>query len=162
MNPALTQYKNAPSDNDRHSIIMREVASQPDHPLHEYSTIFEQVMAWGDMDIFQHLNNVRYYDYAQSARIDHMGRTGIFDKGNYTVIVATSCQYAHSVYFPDTLWIGVKVAKVGNTSLTHEYAYFSTAQQKIVATGLSTVVHMDKNGEKLPFSDEDKAVLAKF
>lgn len=162
MNLALTQYHNRPSDADRHGAILHEIKSKSDHPLHGYSTVFEQVMAWGDMDIFQHLNNVRYYDYAQSARIDHLGRTGIFDKGNYTVIVATSCQYQHSVYFPDTLWIGVKVVKIGNTSLTHEYAYFSTAQQKIVATGSSTVVHMDKEGNKLPFSERDRAILANF
>lgn len=147
---------------DRADAIKQAVARVADHPLRVYPTIFEQVMAWGDMDVFEHLNNVRYYEYAQSARIDHLTRTGIFDQGNYTVIVATSCQYRRSVLFPDTLWIGTRLTKIGNTSLSHEYCYYSLAQQKVVATGESVVVHMNAQGQKQPFSAEQKAILERF
>lgn len=161
MNRALSQYHNSPSDSDRHALITKHIHTQPIHPLFSYRTIFEQVMAWGDMDLFEHLNNVRYYEYAQSARIDHLARTKIFDK-TYTVVVATSCKYQHSVHFPDTLWIGVKVSHIGNTSLSHDYGYFSTAQQRMVATGTSTIVHMNEHGQKCSFSEEQKIILATF
>lgn len=158
----VSQYRHSADPNDRHSQLKAHIDSLADHPLKGCGTVFEQVVAWGDMDIFAHLNNVRYYEYAQSARVDNMTRAGVFGNGEYTVIVSTSCQYKHSVYFPDTLWIGVKVKKIGNTSLTHEYLFFSTAQQKIVATGESVVVNMNANGEKTPFSDEKRAILANF
>lgn len=161
-NPALSQYQHTTNTYDRHQQLKNQINAMMTHPLKDYPTVFEQVMAWGDMDIFQHLNNVRYYEYAQSARIDHLGRYGFFDKGNYTVIVATSCQYLHSVLFPDTLWIGVRLKKIGNTSLTHEYCYYSTAQKRIVALGESVVVHMNAQGEKQAFNDNQKTIMAQF
>lgn len=158
----VSQYNHTVVDNDRHSEIKAYIDTLPEHPLHGCGTVFEQVMAWGDMDIFQHLNNVRYYEYSQSARVDSMMRSGIFGNGEYTVIVSTSCQYKHSVLFPDTLWIGVKVKKIGNTSLTHEYLFFSTAQQRVVAVGESVVVNMNADGEKVPFSDKQKQILQNY
>lgn len=157
-----SQYQYSFDQNDRHAALTAQLKADPNHPLHACGTVFEQPMAWGDMDAFAHLNNVRYYEYAQSARVDNMTRAGVFGNGEHTVIVATSCQYKHSVYFPDTLWIGVKVKNIGNTSLTHEYLYFSTAQQKIVATGESVVVQMSADGQKVPFSDAQKSVLVNF
>lgn len=159
---SVSQYNHSVNHNDRHANIKAHIDSLDEHPLKNCGTVFEQVVAWGDMDIFQHLNNVRYYEYAQSARVDNMTRAGVFGNGEHTVIVSTSCQYKHSVHFPDTLWIGVKVKKIGTTSLTHEYLFFSTTQQKIVAIGESVVVNMNANGEKVPFRDEQKAILEKF
>ncbi len=161
MNKALSQYQGSIA-NDRMDAIQAIIRQDDTHPLNAYPTVFEQVMAWGDMDIFEHLNNVRYYEYAQSARIDHLSRTGIFNKNNYTVIVSTSCQYHHSVLFPDTLWIGVRLKSMGNTSLVHEYCYYSTAQQKVVALGESVVVHMNADGQKQAFDEHERAVLEKF
>ena len=162
----LSQYHHAantnPTQEARLSAIYDAIKSTPNHPLQDYQSVFEQVVAWGDMDIFQHLNNVRYYDYAQSARIDHLTRLNLFKEGIYTIIVSTSCQYQRSVVFPDTLWIGVRIKKVGNTSLAHEYAFYSTDQQALVATGESVIVQMTAAGDKLPFTDEQKQRMAAF
>lgn len=158
----VSQYNRIADHNDRHAQLTAHIKATKDHPLYGCATIFEQVVAWGDMDIFQHLNNVRYYEYSQSARVDNMTRAGIFGNGEHTVIVSTSCQYKHSVVFPDTLWIGVRVKKIGNTSLTHEYLYFSVAQQKIVAIGESVVVNMNANGEKIPFSEQQRQILQNY
>lgn len=155
----VSQYKHSPQDDSRLRAIIDTINNTPDHPLQGYQSVFEQVVAWGDMDIFQHLNNVRYYDYSQSARIDHLTRLGLHKNGAYTVIVSTSCQYMRSVYFPDTLWIGVRVKKIGNTSLTHEYCYYSTDQQAVVATGESVVVNMDADGNKRAFSEAERATI---
>ncbi len=162
----LSQYHHAATTNpiqDSRVSAMYEAIKQTDsHPLQDYQTVFEQVVAWGDMDIFQHLNNVRYYEYAQSARIDHLTRLNLFKEGIFTIIVSTSCQYRRSVVFPDTLWIGVRTKHVGNTSLTHEYCFFSTAQQAVVATGESVVVQMTADGKKHPFSEEQKQRIHTF
>lgn len=161
MNKALSQYQNGIT-NDRMDAIKAMIDSDDNHPLKDYPTVFEQVMAWGDMDIFEHLNNVRYYEYAQSARIDHLSRTGIFTQNNYTVIVSTACQYYHSVLFPDTLWIGVRLKKIGNTSLVHTYCFYSCTQQKVVAQGESVIVHMNAQGQKQRFDDKQRAILERF
>ncbi len=37
--------------------------------LSVYPVIYEQKVAWGDMDAFGHVNNVQYYRYIESSRI---------------------------------------------------------------------------------------------
>ena len=76
-----------------------------------------------------------------------------------------SCFGKHSnftpVAYPDTLWIGVKVKKIGNSSLVHEYTYYSTALKKVVAIGESVLVYLDKlSGQKKPIDVSQKEAIA--
>lgn len=136
---------------------------QPNHPLHEFTVIHEQHVEWGDMDAFGHVNNVMYYDYAQRARIHYLEQVDMFNAYTYTVLAASSCQYLSPVVFPDTLQIGIRAKKIGNTSLTHEYAYYSMAQQQVIATAESVLVFFDSKGEhKQSITDEQKSAIAKI
>lgn len=129
--------------------------------LKDFPHIYTCPVVWGDIDRLGHVNNVRYYDYAQEARIGYMNAVLPSDK--YTVIVATACQYMSEVVYPDTLKVGVKLSKIGTTSLSHEIVYYSTAQEKIVAKGSSVVVVMDKNTrQKTPIDDKLRAALERF
>ncbi len=40
--------------------------------LSVYPVIYDQKVAWGDMDAFGHVNNVQYYRYIESSRILYM------------------------------------------------------------------------------------------
>ena len=74
-----------------------------------------------------------------------------------TVLATSSCQYLRAVTFPDTLWIGVRTKKIGNTSMVQEYAYFSTGQNAIVATGEAVLVMFEADGvTKRPLSEAEK------
>lgn len=136
------------------------VIKNADHPLHAVGVVHTQTVEWGDMDAFAHVNNVVYYDYAQRARIHYLTQLDMFNAQTFTVIASSSCQYLAPVTYPDTLWIGVRAKKIGNTSLTHEYLYFSTAQQKLVATGESVIVFFDERGEtKQPISENQRKAI---
>lgn len=126
------------------------------HPLAEFAVIYQQPIEWGDMDAFGHVNNVEYYRYSQSARIDYLQRLDMFNEKSYTVLAQSSCQYLRPVVFPDTLWIGIRAKKVGNTSLTHEYVYFSEQQQAVVATLESVIVFFDEKGENKKLISDDE------
>lgn len=137
--------------------VQHALDQDPNHPLHDYAIIFEETVAWGDMDAFNHVNNVRYYEYAQSARIYYMQQFDMFNQEVFTVLASSSCQYLSPVTFPDKLYIGVRVKKLGNTSVTHEYAYFSVMQNAIVAKGESVLVRFEKNGvNKRPFTQAER------
>lgn len=130
------------------------------HPLAEFGVIYEQKVAWGDMDAFQHVNNVRYYDYAQSARVHYLEQVELFDENSFTVIASSSCQYLKAVTFPDTLHIGIRAKKIGNTSLINEYVYYSTAQNAVVATAETVLVFMDTTGtSKRAITDNEREKL---
>ncbi|MEN6670340.1 thioesterase family protein [Psychrobacter sp. B38] len=141
--------------------IQETLDQQSDHPLHGFAVVYPQQVAWGDMDAFGHVNNVVYYTYAQNARIHYNSQLNLFNEKTFSVMAASSCQYFKPVTHPDTLWIGVQVKKIGNASLIHEYTYYSTAMNTVVARGESVLVYLDKDsGEKKNIDESRKAAIA--
>ena len=135
--------------------------------LAHYPVIHHQLIQWGEMDAFNHLNNVVYYRYAESARISYLHALGMFDGSMVTVLAQSSCQYLRPVTYPDTLLLGVRCKRLGNTSMAMEYSYYSTAQEIIVATAEAVVVRLDSDGKsKLPWTAAERqqllALEAKF
>lgn len=129
---------------DKDQVIPDELAS--------YALIHRQSIQWGEMDAFNHLNNVVYYRYAESARIAYLQALGMFDGSMVTMLAHSSCHYLRPVTYPDTLLIGVRCQRLGNTSIVIEYAYYSGEQQAIVANAEAVIVRMDSSGsKKLPW-----------
>ena len=131
----------------------------PDELAH-YPIIHHQPIHWGEMDAFNHLNNVVFYRYAESARIGYLQALGMFDGSMVTVLAQSSCQYLRPVTYPDTLLLGVRCQRLGNTSIVIEYSYYSCAQKVIVATADAVIVRLDSNGkDKLPWTNEERERL---
>jgi acyl-CoA thioester hydrolase len=128
--------------------------------LARYPIIYAQPIHWGEMDAFNHLNNVVYYRYAESARIVYLQALGMFDGSMITMLAQSSCQYLRPVTFPDTLLLGVRCQRLGTTSIVIEYSYYSCAQQAVVANAEAVIVRLDSLGEqKLPWTEEERARL---
>ena len=133
--------------------------NRPDELSH-YPIIHHQPIHWGEMDAFNHLNNVVYYRYAESARIGYLQALGMFDGNMVTVLAQSSCQYLRPVTYPDTLLLGVRCQRLGNTSIVIEYSYYSCAQEVIVATAEAVIVRLDSDGkDKLPWTVEERERL---
>ena len=132
---------------------------RPDELAH-YPIIHHQPIHWGEMDAFNHLNNVVFYRYAESARIAYLQALGMFDGSMVTVLAQSSCQYLRPVTYPDTLLLGVRCQRLGNTSIVIEYSYYSCAQEAIVATADAVIVRLQSNGkDKLPWTNEERERL---
>lgn len=143
-----TDLRHTHSDNDRPSALAH------------YPIIYQQPIHWGEMDAFNHLNNVVYYRYAESARIGYLQALGMFDGSMVTVLAQSSCQYLRPVTYPDTLLLGVRCQRLGNTSIVMEYSYYSCAQKTIVATADAVIVRLDSEGkDKLPWTTEERERL---
>lgn len=128
--------------------------------LAEYPIIHTQTIHWGEMDAFNHLNNVVYYRYAESARISYLQALGMFDGNMVTVLAQSSCQYLRPVTFPDTLSIGVRCKRLGTTSIVIEYRYYSCAQDALAATAEAVIVRLESDGQtKLPWTEEERQRL---
>lgn len=132
--------------------------------LSDYPIVHVQPVAWGEMDAFNHVNNVAYYRYAESARISYFRQIGLTKSRSdlSTILASSSCQYLSPVSFPDTLFIGVRVKHIGNTSLIFEYEFLSHTQAKIVARGESVIVRCDDNMQKTAWRDDEKAKFSDF
>ena len=68
-------------------------------------------IAWGDMDALGHVNNARYFDYFQEARVDWLQQINIsLSAPTGPVIVQTSCTYFKPLIYPATVTIPSNVA----------------------------------------------------
>lgn len=106
--------------------------------------IYNQHVAWGDMDAFGHVNNTIYYRYIESARIHYFDELNIFEQDIYTVVASSQCQYLRPLFYPDQLEIGVRVEELRNSAMRMSYVLWSTQQKNTVAVGEAVIVCVDK------------------
>ena len=122
--------------------------------ISEYPVIFEQNVAWGDMDAFGHVNNVQYYRYIESARICYFEELNIFQQDIYTVVASSQCQYLRPLFYPDQLKIGARVEEMRSSAIRMSYILWSGQQQNIAARGEAVIVCVDKlNLQKIPMPE---------
>jgi acyl-CoA thioester hydrolase len=117
------------------------------------------------MDAFQHVNNVTYARWLESARIAYFGRIGLLqrmrDEGVGPILGRLAIDYRRPVTFPDTVRVDATVAKIGKTSLTMRYRIWSTDQGAEVATGEDVIVLFDyRAAQPTPVDDALRAAVA--
>lgn len=112
--------------------------------LSHYPVIYEQKVAWGDMDAFGHVNNVQYYRYIESARIEYFDALNVFAEETLTVVASSQCKYLKPVFYPDQLKIYTRTDEMRNSAIRMHYVLYSAQQQQIVADGEAVVVFVDK------------------
>lgn len=96
-----------------------------EHLLADFPVITEIPVAWGEMDALQHVNNVVYFRYFETARIDYFKQVALMEETQSTgigpVLSETQCRYKIPVTFPDTLLIGSRVVDIQSDRFTMEY-----------------------------------------
>ena len=131
-----------------------------------YPIRLEIPVAWREMDAFGHVNNVVFFRYFESARIEYFRLLNGDDigKGAIVPILAnTECNFLRPVHFPDRLIAEARISRVGNSSFTMEYRLTSTEQDTLVAEGKAVVVNVDpQTGKSAPLSEEVKKKIEEF
>ena len=93
---------------------------------------------WMDNDVYGHVNNVVYYSYFDTVVNDYLMRHGGLDYRNGAivgVVVETMCQYKKSLAFPESVDVGLRVAKIGNSSVRFEIGIFKRGDDEPAAFG---------------------------
>lgn len=130
-----------------------------DVDLTDFLTITTLPVQWGDQDAFGHVNNVVYFRWFESARIDllsHFSSSVTMQNGGIGPILASiSCDYRQQLHFPDTVRIGSRVNRIGRSSMEIEHAIASESQGKIIAEGRSVLVVFDYQANRPTRIPED-------
>lgn len=126
-----------------------------------YPVSFPITVHWGQMDALGHVNNARYFEFFEAARIEYFRKVGQEElqagQGDGPVLAQIGCQFMRPVTYPDNLAIGCWVERIGNTSLKMNYEVYSQKEKAVMATGESIVVMIDyTTGKKVPVSAETK------
>jgi acyl-CoA thioester hydrolase len=131
----------------------------------DYAMTVAFPMHWGDMDALGHANNTCYFRWFETARIacfERVSMTPVGRPATGPILATITCDYLRPLVYPADLVVGLRVTKIGNTSVTMEYGLWQAgAPQTLHARGSSVIVLVDyATGEKLRLPDDTRAALA--
>lgn len=135
--------------------------------LQDYPVVYETDVAWGEMDAFQHVNNVVYLRYFESARIKYFHHTPMMSEMEETgvgpILHSVSCRFRFPLTYPDRVRVGVRVKEVGEDRLVVHHRVVSVRHERIAAEGDGVVVMFDyRNNRKARVSETLAAAIARL
>ena len=102
---------------------------------------------WMDNDAYGHVNNVVYYqgfDTAVNAQVIDNGALDIHAGETIGLVVETHCNFFSSLAFPQTVQAGIKVGRIGSSSVRYEVGIFAEDAPLSAAHGHFIHVYVDK------------------
>jgi len=119
------------------------VADKPVVDRGAYAWFRAVTTRWMDNDVYGHVNNAHYYSYFDTAiNAFLIARGGLDIRGGGAVgyVVSSACSYHEPVAYPDELEVGLRVDRIGNSSVHYGLALFRVGDVRARASG--TMVHV--------------------
>jgi acyl-CoA thioester hydrolase len=135
-----------------------------DHALGRYPVSVAVPVAWGEMDAFEHVNNVNFARWVETGRVAYFTRLGLMcpqrEDGVGPILARLSVDYLRPVSFPDTVRVDATVTRIGKSSLTMAYRIWSQEQHAEAARGEDVIVVFDYTaGRKAPVDEALRAAI---
>jgi acyl-CoA thioester hydrolase len=129
--------------------------------LETYPVVIEIPVAWGEMDSLQHVNNIIYFRYFESARMAYFDQLDIWtymhETGIGPILASTQCKFKIPLTYPDTVSVGTKISEIETDRFNMKYIVVSQGHAKVAAEGEGLVVSYDYRAlKKAPLPDEIK------
>jgi acyl-CoA thioester hydrolase len=102
---------------------------------------------WMDNDVYGHVNNVVHYSWFDTAVSGWLLEQRLIEphrSEQIGLVVETGCRYFAEISFPDDVTAGVRVAKLGTSSVRYEIGLFRNDEQDAVAEGFFVHVYVDR------------------
>ena len=113
----------------------------------DYRVFYPLTTRWADNDIYGHVNNVTYYAYFDTAANRYLIEEGGLDISDSSVVgyvVNSGCEYHAPVAYPDDLEAGLRVDRLGNSSVRYGIAIFRRGGAAAVAHGYFVHVFVER------------------
>ncbi len=135
---------------------------------------FKQVLPinvkWGDMDAMRHVNNTRYFYYAESARLDFilkmfpdLSAIGQDRMPEGIALAYADCKFKVSLTYPDQVLVGSIVTQIKETEFCISHHMYSTKLACVAAESTARMVYYDfERGERKALSDEMLVTLKQY
>ena len=118
---------------------------------------------WMDNDPYGHMNNVVHYslfDTAVNGWLIEMGALDFATGGQVGLVVETGCRYFGEMAFPDVVAAGLRVVRLGTSSVTYEIGLFRNDETEAAAEGFFVHVYVDRTTRRpMPLNARLRAAL---
>ena len=135
---------------------------KPEKPQPEPRTAYKVFRTlgtrWMDNDAYGHVNNVVYYSWFDTAVNAYLIEQGVLDIHHgetIGLVIETQCNYFSPLAFPQTVEAGIRVARLGSSSVRYEVGLFAQGEPLTAAKGHFIHVYVDKQTRRpvpLPFN----------
>ncbi|MDB5968031.1 MAG: thioesterase [Hydrocarboniphaga sp.] len=106
---------------------------------------------WMDGDPYGHVNNVQYYSF-----IDTVVTTMLIDRqvlrgphwDAIGLTIESQCNYHQPITFPEAIDAGLRIGRIGNSSLRYEVALFRQGDSQPAATAHFVHVFVDPDSRR--------------
>jgi acyl-CoA thioester hydrolase len=120
---------------------------------------------WMDTDAYGHMNNVVHYSLFDTAVNGWLIENGLLDirtGAQIGLVVETGCRYHSEIAFPDVVAAGIRVARIGTSSVRYEVGLFRNFEDVAAAEGFFIHVYVDRSTRRpTPVSDQLRSALQK-
>jgi acyl-CoA thioester hydrolase len=102
---------------------------------------------WMDNDVYGHVNNVVYYSYFDTVVNEYLIRAGVLDfehGATIGLVVETHCSYFTPLVFPERVEAGLRVARLGTSSVRYEVGLFKEGDEQAAAQGDFVHVYVER------------------
>lgn len=123
----------------------------------EYIEFYALQTRWNDNDIYGHMNNVVHYSLFDTAVNGWLMERGLLDphtSKTIGLVVETGCKYHAEMAFPDNVTAGLRVARLGSSSIKYEVALFRNDEDTATAEGFFVHVYVNRDTRR-PSKIED-------
>jgi len=132
--------------------------------LEGFPVVVELPVFWGDMDYFRHVNNIVFFRYFESARIEYLERIGFREEaqadGAGPILHSTQARFRRPLTWPDTVLVGARTVEIAEDRFTQEYRLVSRAQGEVAAEGGGILVAFDyAANRKVPLPERVRAAI---
>lgn len=121
---------------------------------------------WADNDIYGHVNNSVYYFYLDTCVNAWLVERGLLRVGESEVVglvVDNGCSFFAPLAFPQTVHAGLRVARIGTSSVTYEIGLFAEGEDMAAARGHFTHVYVAEDTRRpVPLSDRMRKTLGEL
>lgn len=102
----------------------------------DYRAFVPMTTRWADNDAYGHINNVAYYSFVDTAVNQLLIERGLLDVEQSQaigVVAESGCRYHASATYPDVIHAGVRVGRLGTSSVRYEVGLFRNDEDEAVA-----------------------------
>ena len=104
----------------------------------DYRVFYPITTRWSDNDVYGHVNNVTYYSYFDTVANRYLIEEGGLDISDGRIVgfvVNSGCEYHAPITYPEAIEAGVRVDRLGNSSVQYGIAIFKPGREEAVAHG---------------------------